>query len=92
MQFPFSVIVSMHTIFGIFVTPFHSNNVMLIRFSLSVSVLTFLIMNFTILVQIVKSAMGLAIAFFPQQNPQLKIGMKCVLELGNGIIILHDRD
>ena len=34
MQFPFSVIVSMHTIFGIFVTPFHSNNVMLIRFSL----------------------------------------------------------
>ena len=49
-------------------------------------------MNFTILVQIVKSAMGLAIAFFPQQNPQLKIGMKCVLELGNGIIILHDRD
>ena len=54
MQFPFSVIVSMH----------HSN-VMLIHFSLSVSALTFLIMNFTILVQIVTSAMWLAIAFFP---------------------------
>ena len=55
----------MHTIFGIFVTPFHSNNVMLIRFSLSVSALTFLIMNFTILVQIVTSAKRLTIAFFP---------------------------
>ena len=65
MQFPFSVIVSMHTIFGIFVTLFHSNNVMLICFSLSVSALTFLIMNFTMLVQIVTSTMRLAIVFFP---------------------------
>ena len=62
MQSPFSGITSMHTIF---VTPFHSSNVMSIHFSLSVLALTLLIMDFTILVQMVTCAMQLTIAFFP---------------------------
>ena len=62
MQSPFSGIISMH---AIFVTLFHSNNVMLIHFLLSVSALTLLIMDFTILVQIVTCVMQLTIACFP---------------------------
>ena len=57
MQFLFSVIISMHTIFVIFVTPFHTNNVMLIHFSVFVSTLTVLIMDFKTLGQIVTCAM-----------------------------------
>ena len=46
-------------------TPFHSNNVLSIHFSLSVSALNLLIMDFKTLGQIVTCAMQLTIACLP---------------------------
>ena len=62
MQSPFSGIISMHTIF---VTSFHSSNVMSIHFSLSISALTLSIMDFTTLGQIVTCMMQLTIVCLP---------------------------
>ena len=56
----------MHTIF---VTPFHSSNVVSVHLPVSMSALTLLIMDFTILVQIATCAMRLTIACFPRVEP-----------------------
>ena len=49
----------------IFVTPFHSSNVVSVHLPVSISALTLLIIDFTILGQIATCAMRLTIAFFP---------------------------
>ena len=67
-----------------FVTPFHSSNVMSIHFSLSVSALTLLIMDFTILVQIVTCVMQLTIACFPTIESSTGEWYEIMLELAKG--------
>ena len=56
----------MHTIF---VTPFHSSNVVLVHLPVSISALTLLIMDFKTLGQIVTCAMRLTIVCFPRVEP-----------------------
>ena len=63
MQSPFSGIASMHTVF---VTPFHSSNVMSIHFSLSVSALTLLIMVLKHLVKLLHAQCGSPLRVYPQ--------------------------
>ena len=56
----------MHTIF---VTPFHISNVVSVHLPVSISALTLLIMDFTILGQIVTCMMRLTIVCFPTIEP-----------------------
>ena len=70
----------MHTIF---VTPFHSSNVVLVHLPVSISTLTLSMMDFTILGQIVTCMMQLTIVCFPRVEPSTGEWYEIMLKLSN---------